>query len=64
MTIDVTEALVAVCLWPCISYTVGSALPFLARHWAKWLRPIPAPVLGVLANLVGAALAVLAVVVG
>lgn len=62
MTINVTEALVAVCLWPCLSYTVGSALPFIARHWAKALRPIPGPVLGVIANVVGAGLAVLAVV--
>ena len=64
MTINVTEALVAVALWPALSYTVGSALPFLARHWAKWMRPIPGPVLGVIANVTGAALAVLAVVLG
>lgn len=62
MTIDVTEALVALCLWPCISYTLGSALAFVVRHWAKWLRPVPTPVLGVLANVAGAALSVLAVV--
>lgn len=62
MTIDITEALVALALWPSLSFTLGACLPFLARHWARWLRPIPGPVLGALANVVGAALAILAVV--
>jgi hypothetical protein len=61
MTIDITEAIVALCLWPCLSYTVGSTVPFLARRWARWLRVIPAPVLGAVANVVGACLSLLAV---
>ena len=57
-----SELIVAACLWPCLSYCVGSALAFAARHWAwcRWLRPCSASVLGMVANVIGGALACLA----
>lgn len=59
--ISIPELITAVLLWPCLSYCSGMALGFAARHWAKWLRPIPGPVVGAIANVVGAGLALLAV---
>ena len=47
------------CLWPCLSYSAGSALAFAARHWAwfRWLRPMSSAAIGAVADLIGGAAA-------
>jgi hypothetical protein len=59
--ISISELVVFVALWPCLSYCSGAALGFAARYWAKWLRPVPGSVLGAVANVAGAGLSLLVV---
>jgi hypothetical protein len=59
--ISISELVVFVALWPCLSYCTGGALGFAARYWAKWLRPVPTPILGAVANVLGAGFSLLAV---
>lgn len=63
MTYDLTQFLVLLCLWPWLSYSIGSMLPWAAKHWRwfRWLRPVPPQMLGAAANVLGAGAAGLAV---
>lgn len=62
--ISAQELIVAAVLWPFLSYGLGSCLAFAAKHWAKWARPIPPPVLGAVADVLAVVGALGAVVVG
>ena len=61
--ITLTELIVASVLWPFLAYGLGSMAPWVARHGGRVMRSIPEPVLGTVADVLGAVLAGVAVVV-